>query len=205
MLKLLVAQTLRAFIRLLTGARVLDEAPSGSRQRIYYGNHSSHGDFVLIWSALPPEERQKVRPVAGADYWRKGVLRRYLINQVFNGVLIDRNPQNRLDDPITTMANAIESDASLILFPEGTRHRGTGLLPFKSGIYHLATRCPNLELVPVWLENINRVMPKGRIIPLPLLCTVRFGPPIRLASNEDKQTFLDRSRAALIALSQDTV
>lgn len=200
----LIARGFSGAIRALTGARALWEgcAPSAER-RVYFGNHASHGDFVMIWSALPASLRRQVRPVAGADYWNRGRLRRYLIHSVFNGVLIERDAAARTDDPIQTLCDATDGGASLILFPEGTRNTGDGLLPFKSGIYHLARQRPELEFVPVWLDNLHRVMPKGRLLPLPLLCTARFGTPLRLGPGEDKQAFLDRARAALLVLAGD--
>lgn len=186
-------------IRLLTGSRAFWSEPLSPARRVYYGNHSSHGDFVMIWSALPPALRKQARPVAAADYWRKGALRRYLIRRVFNGVLIERHREARTEDPVAVMAAAVDDDAALILFPEGTRNQGEGVMPFKSGLYHLASQCPDLELVPVWLDNLNRVMPKGKVIPLPLLCTARFGAPLMLEDDEDKHAFLDRARQALLA------
>jgi 1-acyl-sn-glycerol-3-phosphate acyltransferase len=204
MIEGLVARACSGTIRALTGARALWQGcePSADR-RVYYGNHASHGDFVMIWSALPVQLRRRVRPVAGADYWNRGTLRRYLIHRVFNGVLVERDPAKRSEDAIDTLCHAVDGGASLILFPEGTRNTGEGLLPFKSGIYHLATRRPDLEFVPVWLDNLKRAMPKGRPLPLPLLCTARFGAPLVLRAGEDKAGFLERARDALLALSGD--
>ncbi|MDH5823125.1 lysophospholipid acyltransferase family protein [Luteimonas sp. RD2P54] len=205
MLDRLIARGFSAAIHALTGARALWEGciPSAER-RVYFGNHASHGDFVMIWSALPPALRHGVRPVAGADYWNRGPFRRYLIRNVFNAVLIERNASERNgEDPIQQLCDAVDGGGSLILFPEGTRNTGEGLLPFKSGIYHLARQRPELECVPVWLDNLSRVMPKGKLLPLPLLCTARFGAPLRLGPGEDKQAFLDRACAALLALSED--
>jgi 1-acyl-sn-glycerol-3-phosphate acyltransferase len=203
MLEKLIARSLSGFIHLLTGSRAFWSEALAPAPRVYYGNHSSHGDFVLIWSALPAALRKQARPVAAAEYWRRGALRRYLIRRVFHGVLIEREAEHRNEDPIALMAAAIESGSALILFPEGTRNMGDGLLPFKSGLYHLANQCPKLELVPVWLENIKRVMPKGRLIPLPLLCTAHFGAPLRLAEGEDRHAFLERARDALLALAPE--
>ncbi len=173
--------------------------------RVYYANHASHGDFVLIWSVLPGSVRRRTRPVAGADYWQKAGLRRYIGTSVFNAVLIDRDPGSGpgsgRSDPIATMAEALEAGSSLILFPEGTRNLTTEtLLPFKSGVFHLARRCPTIEFVPVWIEHLNRVLPKGEFVPVPLLCTVTFGAPIVLAADDDKSSFLKRTRDALLAL-----
>ena len=100
------------------------------------------------------------------------------------------------------MARALEGGDALIVFPEGTRNTtDTRLLPFKSGIYHLAAACPEVEFVPVWIENLSRVMPKGQIVPVPLLCTITIGPPLRIQPAEDKTAFIARTREALLALA----
>lgn len=202
MLERLVARAFIGFIRVLTGAQAYWRGvrPTAAL-RIYYANHSSHGDFVLLWASLPPWLRRRTRPVAGADYWNRDALRRYIGGRVFRAVLIDRERREGSHDPIAQMADALAAGDSLILFPEGTRNVTDALLlPFKSGLYHLAARCPQAELVPVWMNNLARVMPKGEPLPLPLLCTVTFGPPLRLADGEDKAAFLERARDALLAL-----
>lgn len=197
----LVASALCSFARLFTGARArwLCALPGG-KVRIYFANHRSHGDFVLVWASLPPRVRALTRPVAGADYWLKGGLRSYVINRVFRGVLVDRQV-GRAADPIGTMGAALAAGESLILFPEGTRNLGDGLLPFKSGLYHLARAHPGVELVPVWIENLGRAMPKGSLIPLPLLCTLSFGAPLAVSPDESKDDFLARARQALLDLA----
>lgn len=167
-------------------------------QRIYFGNHTSHGDFLLIWAALPPSLRPRTRPVAGADYWLATPLRRAIITRVFRGVLIDRRREARTEDPIEVLLHALDEGTSLIVFPEGTRNTGDTLLPFKSGIYHVARQRPDVELVPAWIHNLHRVMPKGEVIPVPLLCSVTFGAPARLQAGEDKDAFLARLRQALV-------
>jgi 1-acyl-sn-glycerol-3-phosphate acyltransferase len=171
------------------------------RPRVYFANHASHGDFVLIWTVLPPTVRRNIRPVAGADYWLKDPIRRFIGKRVFNAVLVERDREKRIEDPIQTMAAALDEGSSLILFPEGTRNLSDlPLLPFKSGLYRLALARPGVELVPVWIANLNRAMPKGELIPVPILCTVSFGMPVRLRDGEEKAAFLERARAALLAL-----
>lgn len=173
-----------------------------TRQCVYFANHSSHGDFILIWTVLPPRLRGMTRPVAGAEYWLRSWLTRFIGRDVFNAVLIERERATRTEDPIDRMAQTLDGGASLILFPEGTRNQGDDpLLPFKSGIYHLARSRPDIEFVPVWISNLNRVMPKGEFVPVPLICTVSFGRPLRLRDGETKEPFLDRARSALLSLS----
>lgn len=197
------AMLITTLARLVTGARSLwlGCAPQPV-QRLYFANHSSHGDFVLLWSALPPALRHRTRPVAGADYWLASRLRRYIIQDVFRGVLVDRRKEGG-SDPLRPLREALAEGDSLILFPEGTRNQTPEPLPFKSGLFHLAKAYPKVELVPVWIANLQRVMPKGRALPLPLLCTLSFGEPLHLAAEEDKQAFLERARTALLALRPD--
>ncbi len=198
----LLARALCGFTKALTGARILWQgcAPAAG-PRVYYANHNSHGDFALLWACLPPDLRERTRPVAGADYWRKGRLRTYVAERVIRAVLIDRNPKTRTEDPIKLMADVVEHGDSLIVFPEGTRNTGDEtLLPFKSGIYHLADTCRDLEFVPVWIENARRVMPKGRLLPVPLLCTLTVGAPLKLEPDEPRDVFVARTRDALLAL-----
>ena len=108
------------------------------------------------------------------------------------------NPQSITEQ----MNHALQAGDSLIIFPEGTRNTDENeiLLPFKSGIYHLAKSKPDTEFVPIWIDNINRVLPKGKVLPVPLLCEVHIGEPLILREDEDKDTFLTRTREALLAL-----
>ena len=199
MVERLVAVLITGATRLLTGAQAqwLGCGPAGV-QRIYYANHASHVDFVLIWSALPGNLRRRTRPVAASDYWNRGPVRQYLIHRVFRGVMVDRKVER--DNPIRALCLALDEGASLILFPEGTRGTGGHVQPFKAGVFHLAQAYSSLELVPVWIDNSYRVMPKGALAPIPLLCSVAFGKPLRLEAGEQKTEFLDRLRDSLIEL-----
>jgi len=188
------------FLTAVRGRWVEDAAVN--EQRIYYANHASHGDFVLIWTVLPRRLRFSTRPVAGRDYWMKSRFRRFIGCDVFNAVLIDRDRAERENDPIVQMTDALDAGSSLIVFPEGTRNTtDQPLLPFKSGLFHLARARSTVALVPVWIDNLNRVMPKGEFVPIPLICTVTLGAAIRIGPDEGKPEFLARAQAALLALA----
>lgn len=202
MIDVVLAQLLIGFARVVTGVRAnWNECVPDARPRIYFCNHASHGDVVLLWSVLPRALRRQTRPVAGADYWNKSPVRRLVAHRIFRAVLIDRTPVRPLD-PVRQMIAALDEGASLILFPEGTRNTGSEpLLPFKAGFYHVARRCPGVELVPVWLDNASRVIPKGEFLPIPLLCTATFGAAIAIEPGERSDAFLSRAQHALLALA----
>lgn len=188
--------------RVATGVRPLWQGTvPRAVQRVYFANHGSHGDFVMIWASLPPALRRMTRPVAGQDYWRASGMRHFVASQVFRALLINRSPQPGEPSPVDHMARTLSEGDSLIIFPEGTRNTSESpLLPFKSGLYHLAQQYPDAELIPVWIDNIRRVIPKGEWIPVPLICTVSFGAPLERLPQESKDAFLARARDAVLAL-----
>ncbi len=182
-----------------------------ARQRIYFANHTSHLDFVVLWSALPPDVRILTRPVAAEDYWDKGA-RAYLAQRVFQAVLVrrrapleDHNVAEALAESRCMIDHIVEGMGetnSLIIFPEGTRGTGETIGPFRSGLYYLAKKRPEVELVPAYLENLSRVLPKGEVLPVPLSCFLTFGEPLHFEEAETKTCFLERARAAVRALGR---
>lgn len=176
------------------------------RQRVFFANHVSNGDMPLLWSVLPPPIRRMTRPVAAADYWLKSPLRAFAGAEVFRAVLIDRRAEERTEDPMVAIFKALDEGWSLIIFPEGLRNQGPEpLKPFRSGLYRIARERPGVELVPAWIANLNSVMPKGEVIPLPLMCTVTFGTPVALKPGEDRSTFLARAANELLTLAPESV
>lgn len=210
-----LAGVLAAFGRLISGVQVrwVGCKPE-PRQRIYFANHSSHLDFIVLWSALPPELRAVTRPVAAKDYWEQGV-KAYLALRVFRAVLVERGGAARATSRagaqaagrtvIEQLAEAMGETHSLIIFPEGTRGTGEDVAPFRSGLFYLARRRPDVELVPAYLENLNRILPKGEVLPVPLVSTLTFGVPLRIAENDSKETFLTRARDAVCRLRRGGV
>ncbi|QOF79397.1 lysophospholipid acyltransferase family protein [Variovorax sp. 38R] len=284
MLAKLTGWLLLGIVRLLTGAQARwYGCPPKAEQRIYFANHQSHADLVMIWAALPEELRSITRPIAARDYWANTPFKRWITTEVFNAVYVERAAtapaaaaapvappppearppaastapaeriepsmepllpietitvaeapqeiQGQLDlpapppppppvapppviepealaatpeppaaDPLAPLIDALRSGDSIIIFPEGTRGHTGEPQKFKSGLYALATMFPDVVLVPAWIDNVQRVMPKGEIVPVPILCSVTFGAPIRVEDGEERRPFLDRARAAVIAL-----
>jgi len=186
--------------KFLSGASVrwVDCQPD-TCQRVYYANHTSHLDALVIWSALPAYVRSVTRPVAARDYWDAGPFRRYYA-KLFNALLIDRKKIKVHQSPVDMMIRQIAEKYSLIVFPEGSRSTTGEIGDFKSGLYYLNKKRPDLELVPVYLDNMNRVLPRGEFLPVPLLSCITFGPPIWLETGEPKVEFSRRAREALCRL-----
>lgn len=193
---------LAAAIRVGCGVRPLPDSAVPTVPCIFFANHSSHLDFATIWAALPPAQRHRVRPVAGRDYWDRGPLRRWLAGRVFRAVLIERQKVTVATNPLTPMVEALDAGASLIVFPEGTRSPDGLLQPFKSGLHHLARARPATPLVPIFLDNLNRILPKGDFLPVPLVATLAVGGPLAFDAAESKADFLARAQRAIVALQR---
>jgi 1-acyl-sn-glycerol-3-phosphate acyltransferase len=207
----MIATALAIGSRFVCGATVRWHCdPHGVRPRIYFGNHSSHLDFIVIWSSLPADLRRSTRPVAGQDYWERTGLRRYLAGRVFHAVLIDRATPGSNGAhaggraAVERMSAGMRNEHSLIVFPEGTRSRNGAIGDFKSGLFHLSRLRPDAELIPVLLENLQRILPKGETLPVPMLSRVVFGPPLTTRVGEEKHVFLARARDALIRLQENS-
>jgi 1-acyl-sn-glycerol-3-phosphate acyltransferase len=198
----MIAGLLAYAARAVSGVSVRwTERPPDGAQRVYFANHCSHLDFLVVWSALPPRVRARTRPVAATDYWGEGAARRWLAGRIFRAVLIERRAGTGGREAVDRLVRAVDDGASLIVFPEGTRGDGAAVAPFKSGLYHLCAARPGLELMPVHLDNLNRVLPKGEAVPVPLISRATFGAPMRLDDADDKAAFLARARTAVVELA----
>jgi len=189
-------------IRLVCGARPIGEGVLPPGPKVLYANHTSHLDFTLIWSVLPQAERLLTRPVAGRDYWNRNWITRFVGCGIFNAVLIERKHVTRANNPVDQMRAVLAAGSSLIVFPEGTRHSDEMPATFRSGLYHLAMECPGVPLIPVYLENLNRMLPRGTFLPVPLISRITFGKPLEVrAEPGHKEAFLEQAHRALIDLS----
>ena len=193
---------LLGFVRLLTGAQARWlGCPPKAEQRIYFANHQSHADLVMIWAALPQELRGITRPIAAKDYWTASPLRAWITREVFHAIYVDRSRSDKTEgDPLEPLVDALHKGDSIILFPEGTRGHTGEPQAFKAGLYNLARQFPGVVLVPAWIHNVQRLMPKGEVVPVPMLCSVTFGTPVALGADEERGAFLARAREAVVAL-----
>ena len=200
MLAKIMSLLLLGIVRLLTGAQARwYGCPPKAEQRIYFANHQSHVDLVMIWAALPAELRNITRAIAAKDYWTKSPFKKWLTTEVFNVIYVNRAKTDD-QDPLEPLIDALEKGDSVIIFPEGTRGHAEEPMPFKSGLYNLAVKFPHVVLVPAWINNVQRVMPKGEVVPVPILCSVTFGAPMQVQEGEDYRAFATRARDAVIAL-----
>ena len=193
----LTASVLAVVAKLLSGSSVrwVDCQPD-TCQRVYFANHTSHLDALVMWASLPKDVRLLTRPVAAKDYWEHDIVRRH-IARTFNALLIDRKKIKVHQSPVDLMIREIGDLYSLIVFPEGRRNTADEMVDFKSGLYYLGKKRPDLELVPVYIDNLNRVLPRGEFLPVPLLSCITIGPPIWLENGEPKSEFLIRARNAV--------
>lgn len=200
MIARIVGEAVFALTRFLVGghARWRGCGPE-QRQRIYFANHASHLDTVILWAALPPALRRRTHPVAAKDYWGRNALTRFVATRVLNAVLVDRAGSR---DPLAPLRAVLAAGDSLVIFPEGTRRQERLPGEFKAGLHHLARDFPEAELVPVYLGNLARAYPKGAVLPAPIMCVVNFGAPIALAPGEAKTAFLERAREAVCGLAE---
>jgi 1-acyl-sn-glycerol-3-phosphate acyltransferase len=203
MLISLTRAVLLALVRLLTGSQARwVGCPPMAEQRIYFANHQSHVDLLLIWSALPVELRESTRPIAARDYWTRTRLRHWLTSRIFNAIYVSRERIGD-EDPLEPLASALANGDSIILFPEGTRGHAGEPQKFKAGLYNLTLQFPSVILVPAWINNVQHVLPKGEIVPVPFLCSVTFGAPIQVRVGETCQAFLERARKSVIELRDE--
>ena len=198
-----IALCVAALARLASGpsVRCAEDRPCRG-QCIYFANHGSHLDFVVLWAVLPKDLRARTRPVAARDYWESSRLRQYMATRVFRAVLVDRagGSLGQLRGQMDQLIAVLDEGDSLIIFPEGTRGSSGEIGPFKSGLDYLARQRPDVDLVPVHLHNLQRIMPKGEFLPVPQLSCISFGAPLRLQDGEPKAAFLTRAREAVASL-----
>jgi 1-acyl-sn-glycerol-3-phosphate acyltransferase len=189
----------KPFLRLFIGLRVagLENLPARD-PFVLIANHSSHLDTVSLLSLFPVRRLRKIRPAAASDYFERTALIAWFSHTFINILPIARKHITKEDHPILKMRQALESGESLILFPEGTRGHGETPGPFQPGIAHLVDQLPGLSVVPCYLANMGRALPKGEFVPVPFFCEIRIGKPLRPEGNREE--ILAALRSEVLAL-----
>jgi len=169
----------RPFMTLFIGLRVYGRNNIPSRHPfIIIANHSSHLDAVALLGLFPLKELKNIRPVAAFDYFEANRLRSFFAHVFFNIISMRRKGFSKHEDPLSELEKALAERQSLIFFPEGTRSLTGQIGQFHSGIAHLVERRPDVPVVPVYLANMARTLPKGEVIPVPFFCDVHIGPAV---------------------------
>lgn len=175
----------RNFLRIVIGLRYFNnDNLRNIKQFILIANHNSHMDTMAIMSAIPHRFIHKVHPVAARDFFGKNLFQKILMRYLVNATLIRRDRDNKERDPINDMDKMLKKKRSLILFPEGSRGVAGKMSNFKKGLGYLVQKNPKISVIPVYLENIYKTLPKGKRLILPYNCSIKFGEPIKFSSLE---------------------
>lgn len=198
--------SLRAFILSLATPRVQGMVPKYDQgPTVFYANHKSLADFLLLWAVLPAQVRRNTRIVAAEDFWQKNPLRRWISQNVFQAVMVKRPGEGGVckeTGQLRTVLRPLREGKNLILFPEGQRNKTDQvLLPFQQGLYAISKVMPQVKLRPVWLANVDRLLPHQSRVPLPYACGVTFGGPLDILDGEPQNDFESRASQELIRLN----
>jgi 1-acyl-sn-glycerol-3-phosphate acyltransferase len=169
---------IKPFMLLFIGLRVRGKEHLPARGPfVLIANHSSHLDTISLLSLFPLTRLRNVRPVAAADYFERNRFVSVLTKTLFNILPIARANITPGNNPLRKMRETIEAGQSLILFPEGTRGSSEEMAPFRAGVAHLLEKARGVPVVPAYLVNMGRSLPKGEFIPVPFFCEIRLGAP----------------------------
>tara|TARA_B110000467_G_scaffold129883_1_gene123965 strand:- start:234 stop:854 length:621 start_codon:yes stop_codon:yes gene_type:complete len=175
----------RNFLKIFIGLKYINRKTlKNKKQFILIANHNSHMDTMAIMSAIPSRYIHKVHPIAAVDFFGGSLLNKILMRYLVNATLIKRDRNDTENDPIDAMDKMIKKYRSLILYPEGSRGSPGIMTNFKKGLAYLIQRNPNIKVIPVYLNNIYKTLPKGRKLIIPYNCSIEFGEPIQFRSFE---------------------
>lgn len=196
----MMANVLAFLVRLATGVSLGRVEGWTGNPCVFFANHASNLDALVIWAALPREIREQTSPVAAQDYWTKNAIRRWVSGKIFHAILLNRKgrPEDR-SHPLQGVFDTLGAGRSIIIFPEGTRSLDGTLQKFKPGIFHLKERFPQCAMFPISLQNLNRILPKGQSLPVPLIGRITVHPPLADIAGESREEFLARARSAVAA------
>lgn len=141
----------------LVGLKVIKRTrPEFTQSAIYIGNHQNNYDMLTISGMVPPRTVSVGKrsllfiPFFGLVYWATG------------NILLHREKRSSAISTLNKVAEIIRKDnISIWIFPEGTRSRGRGLLPFKTGAFHTAITA-GVPIVPVVCSSLHNKIDLNR-------------------------------------------
>lgn len=184
------------FLKVFIGLKYVNEKTlKNKKQFILIANHNSHMDTMAIMSAIPSRYIHKVHPIAARDFFGGSLFKKILMRYLVNATLIQRDRDDPENDPIDSMDKMLKKSRSLILFPEGSRGVPGVMTKFKKGLGYLIQRNPEIKVIPVYLDNVYKILPRGKNLILPYNCSIKFGDPIQFKSMEMEDILLSSEKA----------
>ncbi len=184
------------FLKIFIGLKYVNEKTlKNKKQFILIANHNSHMDTMAIMSAIPSRYIHKVHPIAARDFFGGSLFKKILMRYLVNATLIQRDRDDPNNDPIDSMDKMLKKSRSLILFPEGSRGIPGVMAKFKKGLGYLIQRNPEINVIPVYLDNVYKTLPRGKNLILPYNCSIKFGDPIKFKSMEMDDILLSSEKA----------
>lgn len=175
----------RNFLRIFIGLKYFNnKSLKNIKQFILVANHNSHMDTMAIMSAIPSRFIHRVHPIAARDFFGNNFIQKFLMRYLVNATLIRRDREDPNRDPINDMNKMLQKQRSLILFPEGSRGIPGIMSNFKTGLGYLVQKNPSIDVIPVYLDDVYKTLPKGKKLILPYNCSITFGKPIDFKSYE---------------------
>lgn len=161
---------------------------------IFAANHTSHLDTTLILSSLPSTVRRKTVVAAAADYFFDRSWKAAASSLLLGAIPVERSRVNRQSADIA--ATLIDDGWNLVIFPEGGRSPDGWGQEFRGGAAYLAKRC-GVPVIPIHLEGVRAIFPKGSTKIRPGRTTIRFGSPMFPKAGSGTEREEDARRFAL--------
>lgn len=180
---------MRAFVLILLGLNVRRQhLLPDSGPALVVANHNSHLDTMMLISLFPIAKWPDIRPVAAADHFLRNPWMAWFSTRIIGIIPVARDNISRHHDPLALCQQALDTNKTLILFPEGTRGEPEQLSQFKKGVARLAEYCPAASVTPVFIYGLGKALPKDDFVVVPFFCDVFVGE--RLPPIQDRNQFM---------------
>ena len=174
--KIIMAVIVKPVTRLWFGLNFLHpERMPDAGPAIVIANHNSHLDTLLLLSLFKTKLLHRLRPVAAADYFLKSGFSAWISLNLIGILPIRRDRKRGEKDPLNACYRALERGDILIIFPEGSRGAPEEMSSFKTGIARIARQFPKVPIIPIYIQNAGRALPKGKKVPVPLVFSAIVG------------------------------